>query len=857
MNSAAVERYGYSKEEFARLHPSNIICPEALDNYLHSGTRQKLLEEGRLTFESVHIDKDGKFFPVEVSSTVLALNQEKYILSTIRDISDRKAAEKILLQANREWRLIMDEFEDVICLLDNNRCLLRANAAFYKLMRTTPEQSLGHHIAKFTHPLGKASNCPICRPQEDQRDLVMVMEADDENNPGGIPFEVRVKIISAEEGSPPRILMTLHNLKNVRQSEEALKKSEQKFRLFADYTYDWEYWLNDQGEYVYVSPSCERITGYPPDEFIANPQLLFKIVRPDYTQTVHHHFIQENHARTPQFSLDFPILTKGGEERWIEHHCVPVFDETGHYAGRRGNNRDITERKQMEAEQEKLLAAVHQTEEIIIITDAATRIQYVNPAFETITGYSADEVIGQTPRILQSGHHDDGYYQQIRKTLKNGHSWKGQLVNKKKNSTLYTEEAIISPIRDSQGNITNYVAVIKDISERLEHEQQLRQKHKMEAVGYMAGGMAHNFNNNLSIILGNLELIKMRQGPDSKIIPLVNNAKIAVNRSRDLIHGIITYSRQGQQEKTSVQLTEIIDETMTLLRSTLPTTVRLNRDYSPEVMTCSISADPSQIQEVLINLCNNAVHAMEEKGELKISLEVVELNKHEIPEQYDCPPGSYVKLSVKDAGCGIPENLQDKIFDPFFTTKSLHEGTGMGLATVQGIVAQHDGIIKVHSILNQGTTFELYFPVALNLKVTTSRAEDSNALPKGTETILFVDDDEMLANLGTQILTEMGYRVITTTDGREALRLFTADSDKIDLLITDQTMPELTGQELIKELKSLRPDIPIILCTGFSNRINAQQAKTQGVDAFLMKPLSIPEFLTTVRRLLDEKTAEL
>lgn len=181
----------------------------------------------------------------------------------------------------------------------------------------------------------------------------------------------------------------------------------------------------------------------------------------------------------------------------------------------------------------------------------------------------------------------------------------------------------------------------------------------------------------------------------------------------------------------------------------------------------------------------------------------------------------------------------------------------MGLATVQGIVAQHDGIIKVHSILNQGTTFELYFPVALNLKVTTSRAEDSNALPKGTETILFVDDDEMLANLGTQILTEMGYRVITTTDGREALRLFTADSDKIDLLITDQTMPELTGQELIKELKSLRPDIPIILCTGFSNRINAQQAKTQGVDAFLMKPLSIPEFLTTVRRLLDEKTAEL
>ena len=382
-------------------------------------------------------------------------------------------------------------------------------------------------------------------------------------------------------------------------------------------------------------------------------------------------------------------------------------------------------------------------------------------------------------------------------------------------------------------------------------EKELRQKHKMEAVGYMAGGMAHNFNNDLSIILGNVELSQMKQAPNSEAIPLLENAKIAVRHSRDLVKKIITYSRRGTQVKVPIQLSSIIDETLSLIRSTLPSSVNLQQIISPESSSVVIDADATQIQEVLVNLCNNAVHAMDEKGVLKISLEPVELTQKDIPAQYEQTPGRYAKLSVQDTGAGMPSEMLDKIFDPFFTTKEDYEGAGMGLATVQGVVVQHGGLIKVNSVPDQGTVFDLYFPI-VDVEIT-EPVPTNPELPRGTELILLVDDDEMLASLGEKLLTQMGYQVSVMTDSTEALKLFTANADHIDLVITDQTMPDLTGKDLIQEIKKIRPDIPTILCTGFSTKIDDVQAAELGINAFLMKPLDLPELSQTVRRVLDEK----
>lgn len=416
------------------------------------------------------------------------------------------------------------------------------------------------------------------------------------------------------------------------------------------------------------------------------------------------------------------------------------------------------------------------------------------------------------------------------------------------------EEALIE--RDSGGCPTRIVGIIQDITNRkkaeersLELERQLRQKHKMEAVGYMAGGMAHNFNNNLSIILGNVELALMKSSPSSGVLRFLENSKTAVLRSRDLIQKIMTYSCQGPSTKAKIQLHTIISETVTLLHSTLPSTISLQQTFSPECDSAYISADVSQLQEALINLCNNAMHAMDEKGELKISLQPVELEQGDIPSQYEQLPGQYTKLSIQDSGCGIPPEIIDKIFDPFFTTKEEYEGAGMGLATVQGIVVQHGGIIKVNSIPDQGTVFNLYFPLLEQVHPSKTIVEKTEQ-HKGSERILFIDDDAMLANLGKTMLEEMGYLVNSQTNAQDALELIKEGTEHFDLVITDQTMPGLTGKEFAQHLKQIQPKLPIILCTGYSSQVSAEDSKQLGISAFCLKPLEMAELGKIVRNCL-------
>ncbi len=520
-------------------------------------------------------------------------------------------------------------------------------------------------------------------------------------------------------------------------------------------------------------------------------------------------------------------------------------------ATRKHLRQEIQERKLAEDERSQLLQAIDQSSETIVITDIKGAIQYINPAFEKITGYTYTEAIGQNPRILKSDHQDQAFYRKMWATLVKGDVWKGQFINKNKNGALYIEDATISPVQDTLGKVVNYIAVKRDITHEVEMEEQLRQKYKMEAVGLMAGGIAHNFNNNLAIILGNVELSQIKLPANSDVADHLKNAKIAILRSRDLVQQILTYSREGVHQKTTLQLPVVVDETIKLLHSTIPVSVNLQQVISINSYHISINGDSSQIQEILINLCNNAVHAMNEKGELTVSLETVELQSQDIPAQYQCAAGSYVKLSVQDDGAGMPPEILDKVFDPFFTTKEVNEGTGMGLATVQGIVNQHNGLIKVHSTLGQGSTFELYFPISEQFQ-TLEPAPISGELPQGTERILFLDDDEMLSQLGDMMLSEMGYQVTAMTSSIETLKLFTANPNQFDLLITDQTMPELCGKDLIQKVLEIRPDLQTILCTGFSNKIDANEAHKQGISAFCIKPLNLPELTQTVRRVLDQ-----
>jgi PAS domain S-box-containing protein len=525
---------------------------------------------------------------------------------------------------------------------------------------------------------------------------------------------------------------------------------------------------------------------------------------------------------------------------------------------------DITERVKVEnalRENEKQLAILYDQSPDMYVSVAPEdgTILRCNETLLANTGYSQDEVVGAP--IFKMYHPEcmDEVYKTFQQFVDIGEVKDKHLILKRKDGSKIEVSLNVNSVKDETGTTLYSLSCWRDITERIaaelqqaELETQLRQKHKMEAIGYMAGGIAHNFNNNLSIILGNIELSQMKQAADSEIISFLEEAKIAVRRSRDLVKQIITYSRKSMLHKVPTSLTQIIDETVELLRATLPTSINLQKIYPADGEAKLINAEAAQLQEVLLNLSNNAVQAMNEQGELKITLEAVTLQQQDIPAQYDCLPGRYAKLSVQDNGCGIPAEMLDKIFDPFYSTKEEYQGAGMGLATVQGIVAQHGGFIKVSSVLNQGATFEIYFPTIGNTAPeNTSTAVQAERRSKGSERILFVDDDEMLALLGEKLLAKSGYQVSSMTDSVAALKMFTANAEQFDIVITDQTMPNLCGLELISELKKVSPDIPTILFTGYSSKIDEENAKKQGVSAFLMKPLELPKMLKTIRQVLD------
>lgn len=378
-------------------------------------------------------------------------------------------------------------------------------------------------------------------------------------------------------------------------------------------------------------------------------------------------------------------------------------------------------------------------------------------------------------------------------------------------------------------------------------ETLLHQAQKMEAIGMLAGGIAHDFNNTLAIILRFTEVAQGQLPPESSVRANLHEVLTAAGRARDLIQQILVFSREHSPEHRYLRLTELVCETLTLLRGSIPSTI----DIQSKINTASdtVWAQPTQLQQVIMNLCSNAEYGMRASGgSLELCLDELEVTPLSASNYAELRPGRYVRLTVRDTGPGIPPDHLPHIFDPFFTTKAEHEGTGIGLAVVQGIVASHDGAIDVQSTPGQGTTFELYLPQQDDLVVQEDVVEVLP--PAGQGHILFVDDEVGLASATQILLTDLGYEVSIHTDAQEALTAFCTDAAAFDLVIADQTMPQLTGHELAQALRLTRPDIPIILCTGYSHVIDAARAEDQGIDAFLMKPMDIYDLADTIQQVL-------
>lgn len=539
-------------------------------------------------------------------------------------------------------------------------------------------------------------------------------------------------------------------------------------------------------------------------------------------------------------SIDYSLLGKNNEYHY-EARLLPLTESQIIILVR-----DITERKRAEENLVRLATIIEQAAEGIVVTGLNWIIQYANPAFERMSGYSRNEIIGHHARIHKTRKQDKLFRANIRSTLARGEVWSGRIINKKKDGTLYDVELMSSPILDNSGNITNHVCIFRDITHEVNLEGLLRQAQKMEAIGTLSGGIAHDFNNILGAIIGYTEAAQIDDRTENQKYYL-EQVLYSCDRAKNLISQILTFSRQQEHERKPVFVAPIIKEVIKLLRPSLPSTIQITQNITKAATT--ILADPIQIHQVVMNLCTNAAHAMREKGGI-LDIRLIH-EKIDPTKMHHCSTlnkGQYAKLVVSDTGHGIDPSIMDRIFDPFFTTKKLGEGTGLGLSVVYGIVKNHDGDIFVFSEPGKGTTISVYFPLIESEALIVKSSPE--LIPEGRERILFVDDETALVEVATLMLTSLGYSVTSKSSSTEALDTFRARPESFDLVITDMTMPTMTGIELAKEIIKIRPEIPVILCTGYSEIITEEKAKSLGVRQFIMKPLFKKDLSAAIRNAL-------
>ena len=511
--------------------------------------------------------------------------------------------------------------------------------------------------------------------------------------------------------------------------------------------------------------------------------------------------------------------------------------------------RDVTERRRAEEYQARLAMAVEQAAETIVITDTSGTILYVNPAFEKITGYTRAEAYGQNPRVLKSGQHDAEFYRKLWAQLTAGQVWSGHIINKRKNGTLFEEEATISPVLDAAGKIINYVAVKRDVTREVALEEQNRQAAKMEAVGRLAGGVAHDFNNKLQIIMFNLEMLLNEVPAGHEFRAGLLDIQEAAQHSAALTRQLLTFSRKQAIEPVLLDLNTATAVSLKMLGRLVGENIQLQ--LVAPVAEETVFIDPGQLDQLLANLVVNARDAIPGTGTITIDLTHRTLAETDCRDRTDfVQPGEYVVLTVRDNGVGMAPEIQAHIFEPFFTTKAVGKGTGLGLATVYGIVKQNHGAITVQSAPGQGTTFSIYLPRAA-AAVSASVGKIAEPMPTGTETILVVEDEASVLDLIRRTLALQGYKVLAAVTPHLAVRLCQQHPEPIHLLLTDVVMPEMDGHELSEHIQALRPNIRILFMSGYSSEVMEQHGHLPTDLHVLQKPFNAAALAQRVRAALD------
>jgi two-component system cell cycle sensor histidine kinase/response regulator CckA len=605
--------------------------------------------------------------------------------------------------------------------------------------------------------------------------------------------------------------------------------------------------VDERGRIIMLNQQLEAALGYHRAELIGRG---LDVLLPEPSRPVHQahiaQFRTDPHPRRLGSGRDLSARHKDGHLVPVEIGLAPVTHDGRPYV--LASVIDISARKQAEEQIRWLSLAMEQGPASVIMTDATGNIEYVNAKFTEVTGYTLDEVRGRNPRILSSGQTPPEVYRDLWSTITAGRPWRGEVVNRKKDGTLYWDAMLVYPIRNPGGGIAHFLALKEDLTERNRLEAQLRQAQKMEAVGRLAGGVAHDFNNVLTAIFGYAQLVVEDLPPGSQARQDLEEIHKAAQRASTLTKQLLAFSRQQVLEPVVLGPNDLIEDFDKMLRRVIGEDVELRLSLAPD--TGNVRADPGQLQQVIMNLVVNARDAMPTGGRLLIETGNADLTERYAEQHPPVVPGRYVLLAVTDTGIGMTAEIKARIFEPFFTTKERGKGTGLGLSTVYGIVKQSGGYVWVYSEPGRGTTFKVYLPRVDAPAEAVARPRETGTLA-GTETILLAEDDETLRPLAKGLLAKLGYTVLDAENADRALALAAAHTGPIQLLVADVVMPGASGRELARRLAQARPDTKVLYISGYTDDAIVHHGMLEPGLHFLQKPFTPAALARKVRDVLD------
>jgi PAS domain S-box-containing protein len=798
-----------------------------------------------------------------------------------RDITERKRAEEALISANQQLNDIIEFLPDATAVIDKDKKFIAWNRAMEEMTGVSKAEMIGKGHQEGAVPF-YGERRPYLLDLIDASSHVLESRYPYVKKKGNTLYaETYVPCIYEGRGahvfaaaaplfdSQSNVIGAIESIRDIteyKETEEALREFQRRLEDIINFLPDATLVIDEEGRVIAWNRPMEELTEVKAEDILGKgdyeyalpfygkrrPILIDLALRPQ-AEVEEKYMKVERRDSVLTGEAHMPALRGGGVYLFCKASILR--DSKGNIVGAIESMHDITGRRRAEESlaraEEKYRSIFENAMEGIYQTTLEGRCINANPALAKILGYDSPEELMNTLTDIseQLYVNPERRTELLRLIEQYGSAREFETQYFQKDRSFAWVSLNMHAVRDKNGKVAYLEGTVQDITDRKALESRLIQAHKMEAIGTLAGGVAHDFNNILAAIMGYSEIIKVKFD-EPALHPYVEQILASSERAKSLVGQILTFCRATEQEKRPIDMTTLIGEGLKLLRAILPATIAIRQAISSGTHT--VLADPTQIHQVLMNLCTNAAHAMRERGGvIEVGLENLEVTRHATTLDLDITPGPYVKLRVSDTGTGIAPQVIHRIFDPFFTTKKTGEGTGLGLSVVYGIVKGSGGTVTVQSEPGVGSVFSVYLPAITD--VVQAKLESGESIPKGNERILLVDDEEVLAKMWCDILMDLGYMVTATTESTNALEICRNGPDQFDLVITDMTMPGLTGTNLSKEILRLRPDMPIILCTGFNELVTEEKAKAMGIREFAMKPLNLRSFAVLIRKALEKK----